>query len=86
MTSDPEALARLALELVAVPSVTGEEAALADLVEARCRALPGVAVERLGNALVGARGRRRRRGRARRAPRHGAALGGARCRGSRARA
>ena len=52
MTSDPEALARLALELVAVPSVTGEEAALADLVEARCRALPGVAVERLGNALV----------------------------------
>jgi succinyl-diaminopimelate desuccinylase len=52
LTSDPEALARLALELVAVPSVTGEEAALADLVEARCRALPGVAVERLGNALV----------------------------------
>ena len=52
MTSDPEALARLALELVAVPSVTGQEAPLADLVEARCRALPGVAVERLGNALV----------------------------------
>jgi succinyl-diaminopimelate desuccinylase len=52
LTSDPEALARLALELVAVPSVTGEETALADLVEARCRALPGVAVERLGNALV----------------------------------
>ena len=52
MTFDPEALARLAFELVAVPSVTGEEAALADLVEARCRALPGVAVERLGNALV----------------------------------
>ena len=40
MTSDPEALARLALELVAVPSVTGDEEALADLVEARCRALP----------------------------------------------
>jgi succinyl-diaminopimelate desuccinylase len=52
LTSDPEALARLALDLVAVPSVTGEEAALAGLVEARCRALPGVAVERLGNALV----------------------------------
>ena len=43
LTSDPEALARLTLELVAVPSVTGDEAALADLVEARCRALPGVA-------------------------------------------
>jgi succinyl-diaminopimelate desuccinylase len=52
LTSDPETLARLALELVAVPSVTGEETALADLVEARCRALPGVEVERLGNALV----------------------------------
>ena len=36
-----EALAALAYELVAVPSVTGEERALADLVEARCRALPG---------------------------------------------
>ena len=58
MTSDPEALARLALELVAVPSVTGEEAPLADLVEARCRALPGVAVERLGNALVARVGER----------------------------
>jgi succinyl-diaminopimelate desuccinylase len=52
LTSDPEALARLALELVAVSSVTGQEAPLADLVEARCRALPGVAVERLGNAVV----------------------------------
>ncbi len=52
MTSDPEALARLAFELVAVPSVTGDEAALADLVEARCRALPATAVERIGNSLV----------------------------------
>ena len=52
MTPDPEALARLALELVAVPSVTGDETALAGLVEARCRALPGVEVERLGNSLV----------------------------------
>lgn len=52
MTSDPEALARLAFELVAVPSVTGEEAALADLVEARCRALPNAELERLGNSLV----------------------------------
>ena len=59
MTSDPEALARLALELVAVPSVTGEEAALADLVEARCRALPHVSIERLGNALVARVGERR---------------------------
>jgi succinyl-diaminopimelate desuccinylase len=58
VTSDPEALARLAFELVAVPSLTGEEAALADLVEARCRALPGVAVERLGNALVARVGER----------------------------
>ena len=33
MTSDPVVLARLALELVAVPSVTGDEMALADLVE-----------------------------------------------------
>jgi succinyl-diaminopimelate desuccinylase len=52
VTLDPEALAALTLELVATPSVTGEEAALADLVEARCRALDGVAVERLGNAVV----------------------------------
>jgi succinyl-diaminopimelate desuccinylase len=58
LTTDPQALARLAYELVAVPSVTGEEAALADLVEARCRALPGVAVERLGNALVARVGER----------------------------
>ena len=58
MTSDPEALARLAFELVAVASVTGEEAALADLLEARCRALPGVAVERLGNSLVARVGER----------------------------
>jgi succinyl-diaminopimelate desuccinylase len=58
LTTDPEALARLAFELVAVPSVTGQEAALADLVEARCRALSGVAVERLGNALVARVGER----------------------------
>jgi succinyl-diaminopimelate desuccinylase len=43
---------------VAVPSATGQEAALADLVEARCRALPGVAVERLGNAVVARSGER----------------------------
>jgi succinyl-diaminopimelate desuccinylase len=47
-----EPLARLALALVEVPSVTGDEAALADLVERRCRALPGVAVERIGNGVV----------------------------------
>jgi succinyl-diaminopimelate desuccinylase len=58
LTSDPEALARLALELVCVASVTGDEEPLADLVEARCRALPGVAVERLGNALVARVGER----------------------------
>ena len=55
---DSEALARLAYELVAVPSATGQEAALADLVEARCRALPGIAVERLGNAVVARSGER----------------------------
>jgi succinyl-diaminopimelate desuccinylase len=48
----PETLAALTLELVAVPSVTGEEQALADLVEARCRSFAGAQVERLGNALV----------------------------------
>jgi succinyl-diaminopimelate desuccinylase len=49
---DPEQLAELTLELVAVPSVTGEEAALADIVETRCRAFSGAEVERLGNAVV----------------------------------
>ena len=58
---DPERLAELTLELVAVPSVTGDEAALAELVEARCRALPNAEVERLGNALVARTGARRRR-------------------------
>jgi succinyl-diaminopimelate desuccinylase len=48
----PEQAAALCLELVAVPSVTGEEAALAGLVEQRCRALDGAEVERLGNAVV----------------------------------
>jgi succinyl-diaminopimelate desuccinylase len=47
-----EALASLTYELVAVASPTGGEAALADLVEARCRALPWTSVERLGNAVV----------------------------------
>jgi succinyl-diaminopimelate desuccinylase len=46
------ALAALCLELVAVPSVTGDEAEVADLVEAFCRALPGVAVERIGHSVV----------------------------------
>jgi succinyl-diaminopimelate desuccinylase len=49
---DPERLAELTLELVSVPSVTGEEAALADLVEARCRMFGSAEVERLGNAVV----------------------------------
>jgi succinyl-diaminopimelate desuccinylase len=52
VTFDAETLAALTLELVAVPSVTGEEEALADLVEARCRGFAGAQVERLGNALV----------------------------------
>jgi succinyl-diaminopimelate desuccinylase len=49
---DAERLAELTLELVAVPSVTGEEAALAELVEARCRTFRGARVERLGNGVV----------------------------------
>jgi succinyl-diaminopimelate desuccinylase len=49
---DAERLAALTLELVAVPSVTGEEAALADLVEARARSFAGARVERLGDAVV----------------------------------
>jgi succinyl-diaminopimelate desuccinylase len=52
VTVDAERMAELTLELVAIPSVTGEEAELADLVEARCRALAGARVERLGNAVV----------------------------------
>ncbi|HEY1478498.1 MAG TPA: succinyl-diaminopimelate desuccinylase [Gaiellales bacterium] len=52
MAFEPEALAALTLELVAVPSVTGEEEQLADLVEARCRSFAGAQVERLGNAVV----------------------------------
>ena len=49
---DPHALAALTHELVRIPSVTGDERAIADVVERRCRDLPGVRVERLGNALV----------------------------------
>ena len=52
MAFEPERLAELTLELVAVASVTGEEAALADLVETRCRSFAGARVERLGNAVV----------------------------------
>src|SRR4029079_14907009 len=58
LTSDPEALARLAFALVAVASVTGEGSELAHLIEERCRALPGVELERLGNALVARVGER----------------------------
>ena len=58
MTSDPEALARLALELVAVPSVTGEEARARRSRRGALPRLPGVAVERLGNALVARVGER----------------------------
>jgi succinyl-diaminopimelate desuccinylase len=47
-----EALAALTLELVEIPSVTGDEKEAADFVEQRCRALDGVQVERLGNGIV----------------------------------
>lgn len=49
---DPLELAALTHELVRIPSVTGDEGAIAEVVERRCRDLSGVRVERLGNALV----------------------------------
>ena len=49
---DPIELAALTYELVRIPSVTGNEQAIAADVESRCRALPGVRVERLGNAVL----------------------------------
>lgn len=52
MQFDAERLARLAFELVRIPSETGREDVLADEVERRCRALDGVLVERIGNAIV----------------------------------
>ncbi len=46
-------LARLTLELCRVPSETGNEARLADAVEARCRAAAGdAAVRRVGNSVL----------------------------------
>ena len=48
---DRQALGRLTEELIAVPSVSGGEAALADLVEQRLRALPGEMV-RVSNSVV----------------------------------
>lgn len=59
MTTDlnlPDALvahmAALTLELCAVASVTGAEGPLADLLEARCRALPSVETTRQGHAIL----------------------------------
>ncbi len=49
---DLEHVTRLTLELVAQASVTGQEHAVADLVEQRCRAMPGVRLERIGNSIV----------------------------------
>jgi succinyl-diaminopimelate desuccinylase len=45
-------LAEATLALCAIPSVTGSERALADELERRCRALPEVAVRRLGESVV----------------------------------
>jgi succinyl-diaminopimelate desuccinylase len=39
-------------ELISVPSISHHEAALADMVEARLRAVPGLAVERLGDNVI----------------------------------
>ena len=55
-------LLALAAELVAVPSPSGAEGELADIVEASLRAVPGLVVDRLGDNVVA----RTRRGRARR--------------------
>ncbi|MGI9179245.1 MAG: succinyl-diaminopimelate desuccinylase [Longimicrobiaceae bacterium] len=48
-----EELAKLTLELCAIPSETGNEKAIADLIEARCRATAGAeAVHRIGDSVV----------------------------------
>ncbi|HEV2130480.1 MAG TPA: succinyl-diaminopimelate desuccinylase, partial [Longimicrobiaceae bacterium] len=48
-----EELATLTLELCAIPSETGNEKAIADLIEARCRATTGgEAVHRIGDSIV----------------------------------
>ncbi len=53
MGARTEDLARLTLDLLRVPSPIGQEAALADLVEARVAALgPAVRLERIGRNLV----------------------------------
>ena len=48
-------LAQTTLSLCRIRSVTGQEAAIADDVEARLRALPGVTVERIGLSLLARR-------------------------------
>lgn len=45
-------LAEETLRLCAIPSVTGAEGPIADDIEARCAALPGVRVRRMGNAII----------------------------------
>jgi len=54
LASDPLASRLLgrAAELVAIPSVSHEEGAIADHVEARLRAVPALTVERLGHNVV----------------------------------
>lgn len=49
---DPVELAGLAHDLVAIPSVTGDEAAIVQQTEARLGALPHVRIERIGLSLV----------------------------------
>ena len=52
MVALADRLAEATLALCAIPSVTGHERAIADELERRARALPGVAVRRVGESVV----------------------------------
>lgn len=53
---DPaRSLAETTLALCRIPSVTGQEAAIADELTSRCQAMPGVRVERIGLSLLARR-------------------------------
>lgn len=53
MTPIRSELAELTLELCSIPSETGQERQLADVIEARCReAAGGAAVRRIGNSVI----------------------------------
>jgi len=50
-----QSLAETTLALCQIPSVTGQEAAIAEALQARLQALPGVSVERMGLSLLARR-------------------------------